>query len=419
MKKLLFTIGAAILTLVGSAQLSGTITGTIRDSINVGVPGIAVLILDDTDGVDVYLKEPTDLKDIVYTDFQGNYQYSYSNFPSGDTLGIGVVDCNGNFKKLYQQVYSSGPTNQNLNLNNICRPNECDVILRKFTTNPWPNGQYEHYFEAFSLVDSNYISPAMQNIHEWTFSTKTVSRQGFNPYGPNYDTVSIRTLDSIAPTVCYKRTTSCSNTCLQGSTLPPPALNCNASFFVDTINSINFQGQVVLWNNSTTDTSATYLNYIWDFGDGNFSSQQYPSHTYADTGIYYVCLTIVSFRGNDSCMSTYCTNVGFDANGNLIFKTNAKGFTINVINPATVGLLEKDVFTSVNLYPNPSRGVANLKWDDNLDVQGVKIISLSGKILQELNPTDNKLEINNLDAGIYIIQIATPDAAKTMRLVVE
>ena len=47
-------------------------------------------------------------------------------------------------------------------------------------------------------------------------------------------------------------------------------------------------------------------NYSWDFGDSTSSFQRNPSHTYADTGYYAVCLTV----SNDSgCSRTYCNDI--------------------------------------------------------------------------------------------------------------
>ncbi len=43
-------------------------------------------------------------------------------------------------------------------------------------------------------------------------------------------------------------------------------------------------------------------SYYWDFGDGYSSVQKTPSHTYADTGYYAVCLTVYS----DSCVNSFC-----------------------------------------------------------------------------------------------------------------
>ena len=42
-------------------------------------------------------------------------------------------------------------------------------------------------------------------------------------------------------------------------------------------------------NQSTVDSTATFN---WDFGDGNFSSERMPTHTYAQPGIYLVALTV-------------------------------------------------------------------------------------------------------------------------------
>jgi PKD repeat protein len=50
-------------------------------------------------------------------------------------------------------------------------------------------------------------------------------------------------------------------------------------------------------------------SYYWDFGDGNTSTQQNPSHTYVDKGYYAVCLTTTSASG---VQKTYCKDVRID-----------------------------------------------------------------------------------------------------------
>ncbi len=45
-------------------------------------------------------------------------------------------------------------------------------------------------------------------------------------------------------------------------------------------------------------------SWEWDFGDGTFSTEQNPSHAYADYGEYVVCLTITT---NDGCSSQQCS----------------------------------------------------------------------------------------------------------------
>ena len=45
------------------------------------------------------------------------------------------------------------------------------------------------------------------------------------------------------------------------------------------------------------------IEYIWDFGDGNYSTQQNPVNQYALGGYYMVCLTVVN---NYGIPNTYC-----------------------------------------------------------------------------------------------------------------
>jgi PKD repeat protein len=47
--------------------------------------------------------------------------------------------------------------------------------------------------------------------------------------------------------------------------------------------------------------------YLWDFGDGVTSEQKHPSHTYADTGVYAVCLTVTNSTSGVS--ESYCRKV--------------------------------------------------------------------------------------------------------------
>ncbi len=50
------------------------------------------------------------------------------------------------------------------------------------------------------------------------------------------------------------------------------------------------------------DSLSVGVSYLWDFGDGNTSTEQNPVHTYAQDGFYVVTLTVV---GSDGCSNTY------------------------------------------------------------------------------------------------------------------
>ena len=56
----------------------------------------------------------------------------------------------------------------------------------------------------------------------------------------------------------------------------------------------DFSSSVTLFTADFTDLTGAgpSATYLWDFGDGNISTSQNPSHTYATDSIYEVCLTV-------------------------------------------------------------------------------------------------------------------------------
>lgn len=191
--------------------------------------------------------------------------------------------------------------------------------------------------------------------------------------------------------------------------------SCAASYVVDTVNSGLFNNQLIIWETSTSNGQIT--SWSWDFGDGTTINTRYPSHTYASTGVYNVCLTITALdSAGQSCISTYCDSIGFDANGNLVFKT---GFTINVIDPATVGLENQLLGASLSLYPNPSAGDVKLAWDPRLEVEKVSLFTISGSLVKELAVSGDRAELRGLSTGAYLVRVQTAEAVKTLRLIVE
>lgn len=79
---------------------------------------------------------------------------------------------------------------------------------------------------------------------------------------------------------------------------------CNASFgHSATGNTLNFTD----WSTG----SSAITSWSWAFGDGNTSTQQNPSHTYAAAGTYAVTLTITTAQG---CTDTWSDSVSTQNN---------------------------------------------------------------------------------------------------------
>ncbi len=80
--------------------------------------------------------------------------------------------------------------------------------------------------------------------------------------------------------------------------------------------SVPAGGGVVNFTNTST-SSATQTSWLWDFGDGNTATQENPSHTYATSGNYTVCLTTLTDCGIDSTCATI--NVTVCSNPTAVF----------------------------------------------------------------------------------------------------
>jgi len=85
-------------------------------------------------------------------------------------------------------------------------------------------------------------------------------------------------------------------------------------------------GTTVGFTNASTGTG---LNYFWEFGDGNNSTQANPTHTYACQGSYYVYLTITN---GDGCQQLTTEYVTVEGNLSASFEYTVSGNTVNFSN---------------------------------------------------------------------------------------
>ena len=74
----------------------------------------------------------------------------------------------------------------------------------------------------------------------------------------------------------------------------PPAVDFNANSLTTCSGTVNF-------NDLSTNSPSSWL---WDFGDGNSSTDQNPIHTYTSSGSYSVTLTATNANGTNSLTQT-------------------------------------------------------------------------------------------------------------------
>ncbi|HET6990195.1 MAG TPA: nidogen-like domain-containing protein, partial [Bacteroidia bacterium] len=82
------------------------------------------------------------------------------------------------------------------------------------------------------------------------------------------------------------------------------------------------------------------VGWMWDFGDGNTSTQQNPTHTYSIAGVYHVCLITTNILG---CPDSTCSDV---------YVTIPPVTAPNVFTPNNDGTNDFLVFTNLEYYHN-------------------------------------------------------------------
>jgi len=193
-------------------------------------------------------------------------------------------------------------------------------------------------------------------------------------------------------------------------------LQCNTYFEINT--DTTQPGQITILERSSVNLGGSIISWFWDFGDGNTSSTRLPTHTYAPVAAHYnLCLTTVSANNGDTCFSTYCDTIAFDANGNSVFK-QGMAFTINMQDPGNISL-EEILPSDFNLYPNPSQGQVTLNWEDHINVNDLSVYSLSGRKIMEISAPNSNLEFTGLASSTYIILLNTDKKPIMLKLMVE
>jgi PKD repeat protein len=180
----------------------------------------------------------------------------------------------------------------------------------------------------------------------------------------------------------------------------PSPVQCAAGFVMYPDSA----GNITVVNSST----GSNLTYFWDFGDGNTSTLQNPSHTYTTNGPFYLCLTVDDGAG---CNNMYCDSIG--ENG-VVFKQ--AGFTINIISPFGVGIENETTLKSANnIYPNPTSSQLTIKTE--LEINEINIIEITGKVIKTIKQNTTSLNVADLPSGIYFIKLITNNNTITKKFV--
>ncbi|MCU0435591.1 MAG: PKD domain-containing protein [Bacteroidia bacterium] len=168
-------------------------------------------------------------------------------------------------------------------------------------------------------------------------------------------------------------TSNCQSTycdTIQVTGTPPPP--CQAAFTF----TQNGAG-VVQFTNTSLPSTAGYF-FSWNFGNSQGSLQVSPSATYAASGSYIVCLTMV----DSTCQSTVCD-------------------TIQVI---ISGTSELDLL-GWSLYPNPANDVLNVQTAAGIRGMQYHILDISGREVYAGVFSESRISVGDLLPGVYLLSV--------------
>ncbi len=287
------------------------------------------------------------------------------------TFGDGLTDTSSNPVHTY-----SGPGNYTvcLTVTNACGQNSfcnsvtvtCPALAAIFT--------FSASNLAISFTDQSTGTPISWF---WNFGDGNTSPQN-NP------------VHTFAAAGTYTVCLSVDNGCNSNTSCQQVVANCPLP-----TGGFNFTFSNLTYNFSDQSLNLP-LSWAWDFGDGTFSGTQNPSHTYAFSGNFNVCLISTNECGDDTtCQQIHAVGV------------------------------DEDPFDAVEVYPNPAQNELHIRLSLSertplritlRNALGVTAMEIEAGASGEYS---GELDVSEIASGVYFLEIQAGESRLTRKVVVE
>ena len=231
-------------------------------------------------------------------------------------------------------------------------------------------------------------------------TAKVIPTGGTAPYHYTWYTSPMQTTDSISGLIhgTYHVCVTDANGCISCDSTTVNVGSCSAHYNLYSTATPHYYTAVNM------ASGAAPLTYYWSWGDGTHDTAAYPSHTYAATGFYNICLTITD---NAGCTNTYCSSY-------YLLRPQSQMVYVNVISNTTVGINQLIADNSISIYPNPFTSQTTISFSTEQTNTSIKITDVVGKEIKTINFTGTQyiLEKGIMKPGIYFVQIT--DANKNV-----
>ncbi|MCF8332215.1 MAG: PKD domain-containing protein [Bacteroidales bacterium] len=305
------------------AQL--TIEGQIVNQDNTPVQGQEVRIVIDGD-TSIHINN-------LITDSIGHYTQTVTTPDQSGIVLVYIYDCNST----YHEKIRSFDGNTIIQVDfEICTtsPVQCETnfYFIKDSIN-----QYTYSFYDNTTANSNIVT------YQWDFDDNTTSGLS-NPVHTYTDTGKYNVhLKTWSANGCFSEYNDTLTITIDTSA-------CSANFYFQKDTSSGLMNYYHFFNNSIP--SDKIVSYSWDFDDGNYSTQENPSHQFQAKGVYKVELTITTASG---CTSLHSHRIIIDQD--IISTCNASfGYIMDTTNNSK----EVHFFDISTSYGSP---IVDYYWD--------------------------------------------------------
>ena len=144
-------------------------------------------------------------------------------------------------------------------------------------------------------------------------------------------------------------------------------------------------------------------SYIYKYDNGTVTEFEYIT---PDLDDYDYCYSQISFPE---------ATTGYVLSDHFLFKNDTG------INTGFISKTENLTYEQFKIYPNPNKGIFNIKFDKNPSQNWqYQITNLQGQILinnQQL--IDHKIDANRLPAGVYLLNLQNDEKIYTQKIIIQ
>jgi PKD repeat protein len=153
------------------------------------------------------------------------------------------------------------------------------------------------------------------------------------------------------------------------------------------------------------------LSYLWDFGDGTTSTSMTPSHVYAGTGPYLLCLSVDNGVG---CTDMYCDSL---ISADSLNRSSGTMQLVVYDLPtfySTTGISNQANLNSISVFPNPFDDVTLFEIKSNkTEIYSFELTDvLAKKVKSKTGISEKQFEISRegLQNGIYFYKVYSSES---------